>query len=184
MNNQHIKVGMIILMQSNIEEGVSFYQKLGFKLKFHLKQKWAEFIVDNIKIGLCPTSTEPFDRHCGVVLEVDDLESFRNNIKQESIEFVQEPVVAVHGIMASIKDPSGNILDVYQPTPEKIQQMAKEIIDKEASFGNELTAKLKDLEKRLNEEFEFRQATHKSKNGIVDYSKSTRDDCRIGKRTS
>ena len=33
------------------------------------------------------------------------------------------PSDAAHGIMASIQDPSGNILDLYQPTPEKIQAL-------------------------------------------------------------
>ena len=40
---------------------------------------------------------------------------------------MDKPTEAAHGIMASIQDPSGNILDLYQPTPEKIKELAEKL---------------------------------------------------------
>ena len=121
----HIKnVGMLILMQSDIAKAVQHYQKLGLKLIFHLKDKWAEFELGTTKIGLCPTSN-PQEGHTGIVLEVDDLNAAYNAFKQEGITFINEPIEAVHGIMVSMKDPGGNIIDLYQPTPEKVIALAQ-----------------------------------------------------------
>lgn len=129
MSDLSLKVGMIILMEAepHFEECVEFYKKIGFQLKFHLKEKWAEFNLDNIRIGLCPTGHPAFDRHTGVVLEVNDINLFEDKIKEQGITFLKEPVVALHGIMANIKDPSGNVMDVYQPTHENVEQMAKKM---------------------------------------------------------
>lgn len=137
MKNQ-IKVGMLILMQHDIEKGVEFYKKVGFPVKFHLKDNWAEFLIGQIKLGLCPTSTDPFDRHTGIVLEVENINLFQEMLQNNGLEFIMGPQSSVHGIMASIKDPSGNILDVYQPTPEKVQEFIEKAVktDKEKSDQN------------------------------------------------
>ena len=80
------KVGMLILMQNDLNKAVEFYKKLGFKLKFQLKDKWAEFNLEGIKIGLCPTSLVPVERHTGIVLEVDDMDKiFKSFRHQKSI---------------------------------------------------------------------------------------------------
>ena len=54
-------------------------------------------------------------------------------LKEEGVEFVNEPVEAPHGIMVGFKDPSGNVLDLYQPTPEKMKQFVEETKAKEAA---------------------------------------------------
>lgn len=118
------QVAMIILMEQDLAKAVEFYQKLGFELKFHLKDKWAEFELNNVKFGLCPTSEEPALVRTGIVLEVKDLRAIYEQNKNW-IEFFGEPHEAVHGIMISFKDPSGNVLDLYQPTPEKVQELMR-----------------------------------------------------------
>lgn len=118
------KVGMIILMERDLAAAVEFYKSLGFKLKFHLKDKWAEFELDNVKVGLCPTDEDLGLVRTGIVLEIDDLRAFYES-RKGSFEFFGEPHEAVHGIMISFKDPSGNVLDLYQPTPEKVRELMK-----------------------------------------------------------
>jgi predicted enzyme related to lactoylglutathione lyase len=118
------KVGMIILMQHDLAKAVDFYQKLGLKLKFHLKDRWAEFEINTVKIGLCPTDEKEGLIRTGIVLEVEDLKKTLEETKGW-IEYFGEIQEAVHGMMISFKDPSGNVLDLYQPTPEKIQEMIK-----------------------------------------------------------
>lgn len=125
MSSGHIQhLHMVILMQQDLQAGIDFYTKLGLKLIFHIKDKWAEMKLGNIRFGLCPTGQSMDGHRTGLVLQVDDVRAFYEAHK-ESISFFNEPKEAVHGIMVSFKDPSGNILDVYQPTPEKVTDLIK-----------------------------------------------------------
>ncbi|HLB40188.1 MAG TPA: VOC family protein [Candidatus Babeliales bacterium] len=144
MNNPApLKVGMLILMQHNLDQAVEFYRQLGLELKFHLKGKWAEFQIGDVKLGLCPTEAEPFQRHTGIVLEVPDLHQFYTSRKAAGLNFPWgEPKVAPHGIMVGVEDPSGNILDLYQPTPEKVLELARQAPQTAASCCKNRSANL------------------------------------------
>lgn len=127
--NTKLKVGMLILMEHDLEAAVEFYKHLGLELKFHLKEKWAEFIIGDVKIGLCPTEIEPFRRHTGIVLEVTDLKALHQKLTAIGLKFLwDEPKEATHGIMLGIEDPNGNILDLYQPTPAKVRDLAHQMV--------------------------------------------------------
>lgn len=130
-NKYGLKVGMIILMQADVEAAVAFYEKLDLKKKFHLKGQWAELLLGDVKIGLCPTSEQVVPHHTGIVLEVADLYTTYNALKEQGIEFLSEPKAPEHGIMVSIKDPGNNIIDLYQPTPERIQEIVQSIKEKD-----------------------------------------------------
>ncbi len=131
-------VHMLILLENDIPKAIEFYKKLGLKLQFHLENQWAEFLLGGVKIGLCPYKEELPERRTGIVFEVDDINALYNELKDTGV-FVGEPVEKVHGIMLGIKDPGGNIIDLYQPTPEKVQEMVekikKEDKEKEACCG-------------------------------------------------
>ena len=127
MEKLAVKVGMFILMEHDLEKAVEFYKNFGFQLRFHLKERWAEFNIDSVKLGLCPTSQQPVERHTGIVLEVKDILKIQEYLLDKGIEFLDEIKEAPHGFMASIKDPGGNIMDLYQPTPEKIREMAEKV---------------------------------------------------------
>lgn len=128
------KVGMIIMLEHDVDAAAAFYKKLGLKQIFHIKESWAEFALGDVKIGLCPTRQEVHDRITGLVLEVQDVKAFYEKYKDE-ITFKSEPIEKVHGLMASIQDPGGNIIDLYQPTPEKVQKLVKEVVKKDAESG-------------------------------------------------
>lgn len=134
------KVEMIILMQQDLDAAVSFYLRLGLSLKFRMKEKWAEFDIAGVKLGLCPASQNMQGRRSGIVLEVDDVRSVYEAHKEE-ITFLGEPVEALHGIMVSFQDPGGNILDLYQPTPEKIKALAQNVKKEEGCCGKRSTCK-------------------------------------------
>ena len=139
INSPIKKMNMIILMEHDLEAAVAFYKSLGIECKFHMAGKWAEFNLGNVNLGLCPTQQEPFDRRTGVVLEIENIQQFYDDHK-ESIAFLEEPFVAVHGIMVSVKDPGGNVFDLYQPTPEKVKDLADKVAqkcgDKKSSCGD------------------------------------------------
>ena len=131
MAEHNIKVGMLILMENDLEKAIAFYQTLGFPLAFHLKEKWAELLIGTVKLGLAPTTQPLPDRHTGIILEVADVKNAYKELQEKGITFIREPFEAVHGIMTSIKDPGGNILDLYQPTPEKVREMVEKIHETE-----------------------------------------------------
>lgn len=136
MEHGPIKVGMVILMQPDLKKAVEFYKdKLGLPLQFHLENKWAEFDLGCVKFGLCPIEQNTELIRTGIVLETQgDLVEFYDKMKND-IEFLGEPVVAVHGIMVGIKDPGGNVIDMYQATPEKMKDLMKDAAQEDVEDG-------------------------------------------------
>jgi len=129
IKNAHM---FIMLAEEKLfENTVEFYKKLGLQPKFHIKEKWAEFDVGNLLVGICPASQELPDRRTGIVMEVEDLKKTYDESKDD-LTFLSEPVEAIHGIMASVKDPAGNIFDLYQPTPDRVKDLAKKIKEEES----------------------------------------------------
>jgi catechol 2,3-dioxygenase-like lactoylglutathione lyase family enzyme len=134
MEHGPIKLGMVILMQPDLAKAVEFYQKLNIPLKFHLKDRWAEFDLGCVKFGLCPTEHAQDNIRTGLVLEVlQDLLELHKKLKAEGVTFVNEPVVAPHGVMVGFKDPGGNVIDLYQPTPDKLKDFAEKQKEQEAT---------------------------------------------------
>ena len=131
MEHGPIRVGMVIVMQHDLGKAVEFYRDvLKLPLKFHLENKWAEFDLGCVKFGLCPIAEVQDNIRTGIVLETqaDLLELYA--LLQDKVTFLNEPVVAVHGIMVGFKDVGGNILDLYQPTLDKVKDLVKETVHK------------------------------------------------------
>jgi predicted enzyme related to lactoylglutathione lyase len=120
------KLAMVIVMVPNVEQAVAFYALFGLHLRFHLKNAWAEFALGDVKLGICPSSKPVTETRTGIVLEVEDVYAAYEALK-DAVIFLGEPKKALHGIMVSFRDPGGNILDLYQPTPEKIGQLLEEV---------------------------------------------------------
>lgn len=131
MEHGSIKVGMVILMQHDLGKAVEFYRDvLKLPLKFHLENKWAEFDLGCVKFGLCPITEVQDNIRTGIVLEVrEDLLKLYESLKG-TVTFLNEPVVAVHGIMIGFKDVGGNVLDLYQPTLDKVKDLVQETANK------------------------------------------------------
>lgn len=131
MEHGPIKLGMVILMQTDLRKALDFYKNLGIVEKFHLEGKWAELDLGCVKIGLCPTDQPQDNVRTGIVFEVfDDLIALHKKLLADGITFVSDPVVAPHGVMVGFKDPGGNVLDFYQATPEKLKEFTEKNKDK------------------------------------------------------
>jgi predicted enzyme related to lactoylglutathione lyase len=124
-------VAMILLKQHDLPAAISFYQQLGLRLIFHLKDKWAELELNGIKIGLFPAPEQASQVRTGVVFAVDDLAHIYEHQK-DTLCFLGEPKRAIHGIMVSVKDPGGNIIDLYQKTPEKIHELLEKCMKEDS----------------------------------------------------
>lgn len=117
------RLNMLILMQPDLQKAVDFYTKLGgLELKFHMKKRWAEFELGSLKVGLCPTESAAQERRTGIVFEIESIQEFYDANKQD-LDFIGAPLEKLHGVMVSVKDPGGNIIDLYQPTPEKLKKL-------------------------------------------------------------
>ena len=134
------KLHMVIVLQPDLDKAITFYKQLGLPLVFHLKDTWAEFKLGDSKFGLCPTSESQEGTRTGIVLQVADVKKTYEELKDE-ITFISEPKEAVHGMMASFKDPGGNILDLYQPTPEKVIELVKKVKDDDERAEDEAAVK-------------------------------------------
>lgn len=133
MEHGPIKLGMTILMQPDLSKAIEFYKKFGMKLSFHLDGKWAEFDLGCIKLGLCPIEQTQDNIRTGLVFEVmEDLITLHKKLQAEGVIFINEPVTAPHGIMVGVKDPGGNVFDLYQPTPEKYKEFIEKVKAEEA----------------------------------------------------
>ena len=114
-------VYMIIFMQRSLADGVAFYKTLGLERIFEIPNQWAEMQGGNIKIGLCVNEQERPVHRTGIVFNNPDLYAFYQAHK-DTLLFMSVPIEKTHGIMVSVQDPNGNIVDLYQPTPEKVQE--------------------------------------------------------------
>ena len=112
---------MVVLMVTDIEKAAAFYESLGAQKRCLFPKSWAELTLDGITIALCHTEQDQGQRRTGLVFAVDDLMGFYAQHKG-TLTFLEEPVVKLHGIMTSLQDPSGNIVELYQATPEKVRE--------------------------------------------------------------
>jgi len=121
------RLNMLIFLQHDLEAAVEFYQKLGLKAVFHMKGRWAEFATqEGTTLGMCPISKkieQPV--RTGIVFEVDDLHAMHEQLKDE-VQFINPPTEKEHGIIASAVDPGNNVIDLYQPTPEKLKEFLRQ----------------------------------------------------------
>jgi predicted enzyme related to lactoylglutathione lyase len=118
------RLSMVILMQQDIEAAVVFYEALGCTLRFKLPGQWAELGLGEITLGLCPADQPSEPRRTGLVFSVTDIQTFYTAHKN-TLPFLSEPIIKVHGGMVSVQDPYGNIIDLYQATPEKVKELLK-----------------------------------------------------------
>src|SRR3990167_5546632 len=122
------RVYMVMVLQDDLEKGVTFYRDtLELPCLFYIQKEWAEFELEGLKLGLCQKTDTSGPMHTGIVLEVKDLKTTLTALKERGIEPVQNPVVANHGIIATIADPSGNLIDLYQPEHAAIRQQLERL---------------------------------------------------------
>ena len=73
---------MIIVMENDLDAAVEFYKSLGLQMVFHVKDRWAEFKINDLQIGLCPTDEKVEYNRTGIVFEVEDLAAFYETKKR------------------------------------------------------------------------------------------------------
>jgi len=113
---------------NSVEDSISFYtKKLGFKVDFHPAPGFAALSKDNLKLYInspgaggagqsMPDGTVPSPGGWNrIQIEVKNLESFVSKLKSDNASFRNEIVKGQGGNQILLKDPSGNLIELFEP---------------------------------------------------------------------
>lgn len=112
-----MRLAIAMLLQKDLQQGVAFYQDIGMKLLLYSKGQWAEFDCGGTKVALCPAQEEAVGGHSGLLFEVEDMDFLLARLQEKGIE-APVPMVINLGKLITISDPSGNKIDILEPSDE------------------------------------------------------------------
>lgn len=137
-NNNHTKnlktmeTVAIRYIVDDVEKAMQFYKEhLDFKIEMHPAPGFALLSKGNLRLMLnqegaggagqkMPDGTVPkaggWNR---IQLSVDNLESFYHKLKNKGLEFRNEIVVGNGGKQVLLKDPSGNLIELFESNRER-----------------------------------------------------------------
>src|SRR5437867_4194772 len=114
----------------DVDEAIAFYSNLlGFDVKMHPAPAFAMLTRGDLRLVLSapnpaggggrsmPDGTKPepggWNRFA---IEVDDLEVLVETLRKAGVHFRNEIVTGVGGKQILVEDPSGNLIELFQPT--------------------------------------------------------------------
>ena len=105
----------------DMEEAIGFYRdKLGLDLRAQFGEDWSEFAIGDTTIALHGTrGAAPPNDGATVVFEVDDLDSTMLQLSTRGVRFEGEVTeVPESGRFVSLRDPAGNLVQIFEPSTE------------------------------------------------------------------
>ncbi|MEM2760312.1 MAG: VOC family protein [Nitrososphaerales archaeon] len=109
------KVGAVILLVSDIDRSIDFYQNvLGLELKSRSKE-WTEFIKNGTVLALHPTKFKDLRRE-GVLVgfKTSNLNDVYKKLKSKNVKFVKELTEEDFGKHMIITDPDGYMISIVE----------------------------------------------------------------------
>jgi predicted enzyme related to lactoylglutathione lyase len=109
------KVGAVILLVSDMDRSIDFYQNtLGLELKSRSKE-WIELIKNGTVLALHPAKFKNLSTD-GVLIgfKVSNLDDICKKLKGKNVKFVQEISTEEFGKYAIIEDPDGYKISVME----------------------------------------------------------------------
>ena len=100
-----------------------FYESaLGLQLKFRDKDRWIQYGVGNTSVALaCREEAVPATAGVVMVFEVDDFAAAAERVSALGGEVLGTRDMGSHGAVLSLRDPEGNIVQLFKrqgtPTP-------------------------------------------------------------------
>lgn len=93
-----------------------FYeQALGLELKFRDQDRWIQYRVGRANVALaCPQESLPATRGVVMVFEVDEFEQAAQRVIAFGAEVLGMRDMGTHGAVLSLRDPEGNIVQLYK----------------------------------------------------------------------
>ncbi|HMC01701.1 MAG TPA: VOC family protein [Flavobacteriaceae bacterium] len=127
-NEEKMETVSVRYIVNDVEKAMAFYKdNLNFKVEMHPAPGFALLSKGNLRLMLnqpgaggagqnMPDGTQPkagggWNR---IQIPVDDLESFYNNLKKKGLEFRNEIVEGNGGKQVLLKDPSGNLIELFE----------------------------------------------------------------------
>ena len=113
------KVGAVILLVSNMEKSIKFYNEI-LELPIKTKSKdWTEFFKNDTVLALHPApkkkkSILKVGSGTLVGFEVSDLNSTIEKLKQKRVKFFKKPKEEPFGKHAIVQDPDGHLISIAE----------------------------------------------------------------------
>ena len=127
-NLAETQVAAVRYIVSDVDSAVSFYtDKLGFQVDMHVKSKFASLSLGNLQLYInspgaggagqaMPDGTIPAPGGWNrFQLQVKNIESIVADLKKSGAKFRNEIVTGVGGKQVLLEDPSGNLIELFQP---------------------------------------------------------------------
>lgn len=94
----------------------AFYaQALGLQLKFRDQDRWIQYAVGNTSVALaCPEEAAPATSGVVMVFEVDDFTAAAERVAAAGGEVLGTRDMGAHGAVLSLRDPEGNIVQLFK----------------------------------------------------------------------
>ena len=112
------KVGAVILLVSNMEKSIKFYNEI---LELPIKtrsQDWTEFFNNDTVLALHPSPKKRAKLKTGsgtlVGFEVTDLDSTVKRLKEKRVKFFKKPKEEPFGKHAIVQDPDGHLISIAE----------------------------------------------------------------------
>jgi len=125
-----LSIGHLTIVCHNQDDAIKFYtEKLGFKLATEHKMpngfRWISLTLDNVKITLMLATNEEQKAIVGkqsagyvlAVIETNNFDKAYQRLKENGVEFTQEPRDEFYGKVVVFKDLYGNLFDLIQIKP-------------------------------------------------------------------
>lgn len=122
------KIGAVILLVSDMQRSIDFYQKtLELPIK-NRSQEWVEFFKDGTTIALHPMKKhlqKQAQSKVGVLVGfmVEDMEKTYKKLKAKNIKFIKEPKNEAFGKHAIVADPDGYMISIAQLTTKTTEEI-------------------------------------------------------------
>jgi predicted enzyme related to lactoylglutathione lyase len=105
----------------DMDEAVAFYRDvLGLDLTARFGEDWSEFDVGGSRVALHGSrGMAPPNEGATVVFEVDDLDATMRALQGRGVRFEGEVTeVPESGRFVSLRDPAGNLVQMFEPSSE------------------------------------------------------------------
>lgn len=112
------KVGAVILLVSNMEKSIKFYNEI-IELPIKTRSKdWTEFFNNDTVLALHPAPKKKGILKTGsgtlVGFEVTDLGSTVKKLKEKRVKFFKRPKEEPFGRHAIVRDPDGHLISIAE----------------------------------------------------------------------